>query len=66
LQLALEPTNRYHEAVAEAAYDKKGEFTATHCINSNSPTFDGDQWVVSETLVLSQRIELQELLPGGG
>jgi hypothetical protein len=30
----------------------KGEFTETHCINSSSPTFDGDQWVTSETLVL--------------
>jgi hypothetical protein len=30
----------------------KGEFTDTHCINSTSPTFDGDQWVVAEALVL--------------
>jgi hypothetical protein len=30
----------------------RGEFTETHCINSSSPTFDGDQWVMSETLVL--------------
>lgn len=29
----------------------RGEFTETHCINSSSPTFDGDQWVVSETHV---------------
>lgn len=26
----------------------QGEFTDTHCINSTSPTFDGDQWVVAE------------------
>jgi len=30
----------------------EGEFRDTHCINSSSPTFDGDQWVTSETLVL--------------
>jgi hypothetical protein len=30
----------------------RGEFNDTHCLNSSSPTFDGDQWVVSETLVL--------------
>jgi len=30
----------------------EGEFNDTHCINSTSPTFDGDQWVLSETLVL--------------
>lgn len=34
-----------------------GRFTETHCIDSSSPTLDGDQWVVSETLVLgSERI----------
>lgn len=30
----------------------EGEFNDTHCISSTSPTFDGDQWVLSETLVL--------------
>lgn len=30
----------------------QGEFTTTHCINSSSPTFDGDQWVTVEALVL--------------
>ena len=30
----------------------EGAFNDTHCINSTSPTFDGDQWVLSETLVL--------------
>ncbi len=30
----------------------QGEFTDTHCINSTSPTFDGDQWVVAEAPVL--------------
>lgn len=30
----------------------QGEFTTTHCIDSTSPTFDGDQWVTAEILVL--------------
>ena len=30
----------------------EGEFNDTHCISSTSPTFDGDQWVVAEVLVL--------------
>ena len=30
----------------------RGEFTATHCIESSSATFDGDDWVVMEALVL--------------
>jgi hypothetical protein len=30
----------------------EGEFNETHCIESTSPTFDGDQWVVAEVLVL--------------
>lgn len=30
----------------------EGSFNDTHCINSTSPTFDADQWVLSETLVL--------------
>ncbi len=30
----------------------RGEFTTTHCIESTSPTFDGDQWVKAEVLVL--------------
>ena len=35
----------------------EGEFNDTHCINSSSQTFDGDQWVVAEVLVLgSERI----------
>ena len=29
-----------------------GEFTDTHCIDAAAPTFYGDQWVRSETLVL--------------
>ena len=29
----------------------EGEFNETHCINSTSPTFDGDQWVIAEVLV---------------
>ena len=30
----------------------QGRFEETHCINSTSPTFDGDQWVLAEALVL--------------
>lgn len=30
----------------------QGKFEETHCINSTSPTFDGDQWVTVEALVL--------------
>jgi hypothetical protein len=30
----------------------QGQLTDTHCLNSTSPTFDGDQWVVAEALVL--------------
>ncbi|MGI9262888.1 MAG: 3-keto-disaccharide hydrolase [Woeseiaceae bacterium] len=30
----------------------QGQFEETHCINSASPTFDGDQWVTVEVLVL--------------
>ncbi|KAA9132654.1 DUF1080 domain-containing protein [Marinihelvus fidelis] len=34
-----------------------GNFTTDHCITSSSPTFDGDQWVRAEALVLgSERI----------
>lgn len=29
-----------------------GKFTETHCINSTSATYDGDQWVMAEALVL--------------
>jgi len=35
----------------------RGEFTDTHCIDSASATFDGDQWVTVEVLVLgSERV----------
>jgi hypothetical protein len=30
----------------------EGRFTSTHCINSSSETYDGDQWVTVEVLVL--------------
>jgi hypothetical protein len=30
----------------------RGEFDETHCIASSSPTYDGDQWVEAEALVL--------------
>lgn len=35
-----------------------GAMVETHCVESSSPTFDGDQWVTVEALVLgSERIE---------
>jgi hypothetical protein len=54
-----------------------GEFTTTHCINSRSPTFDGDQWVTAEILVLGDErfvhringevvIEYTKVTTGGG
>lgn len=36
-----------------------GAFDNRHCINSTSRTFDGDQWVHSETLVLGDSIVKQ-------
>jgi len=36
-----------------------GVFDNRHCINSTSKTFDGDQWVNSETLVLGDSIVKQ-------
>jgi len=33
-----------------------GEMAAAHCIESSSPTFDGDQWVRSETVVLGDSL----------
>lgn len=33
-----------------------GETAAAHCIESSSPTFDGDQWVRSETVVLGDSL----------
>lgn len=30
----------------------EGEFEKTHCLNSSSPTLNGDQWVLAEALVL--------------
>lgn len=30
----------------------QGQFDETHCIQSSSPTFDGDEWVSAELLVL--------------
>jgi hypothetical protein len=55
----------------------RGVLTETHCINSSSPTFDGDQWVLSETVVLGseriahyingqQVIEYGGIVTGGG
>ena len=36
-----------------------GKFDNRHCINSTSKTYDGDQWVHSETLVLGDSIVKQ-------
>jgi hypothetical protein len=36
--------------------DYNGKPDTRHCINSNSKTYDGDQWVLSETLVLGDSI----------
>lgn len=33
-----------------------GELAPHHCIDSTSPTFDGDQWVRSETIVLGDSL----------
>ncbi|MDX1561377.1 MAG: DUF1080 domain-containing protein [Gammaproteobacteria bacterium] len=54
-----------------------GEFTTAHCINSSSATYDGDQWVMAEMLVLGDRrvvhyvdgepvIEYENVTTGGG
>jgi hypothetical protein len=55
----------------------EGEFTTAHCMNSTSPTFDGDQWVRAEILVLGGDriahtvngetvIEYSDMTTGGG
>lgn len=55
----------------------RGEFTTVHCFDSSSPTFDGDQWVMAEVLVLGDRrfvhringedvIEYENVTTGGG
>jgi hypothetical protein len=54
-----------------------GEFTTAHCIDSSSATFDGDQWVAIEVLVLGDEriahyvngemvIEYESMTIGGG
>src|SRR5215471_11612113 len=54
-----------------------GKFETRHCINSTSDTFNGDQWVVAEAIVLGDRkithlingktvIEYSEPQIGGG
>jgi len=55
----------------------QGRFEETHCIDSTSPTFDGDQWVTVEALVLGSEkivhyvngepvIEYEDMTYGGG
>jgi len=55
----------------------QGEFNETHCIISSAPTFDGEQWVRAEALVLGDKrivhfindepvIEYQAITFGGG
>ena len=57
--------------------DIDGVFTEDHCINSSSPTFEGDQWVTAEALVLGDErvvhiingeevLEYGRLVTGGG
>ena len=38
------------------AVEFNGKFDPRHCINSNSKTYDGDQWVRAEALVLGDSI----------
>lgn len=38
--------------------DFEGEMAASHCINSTSETYDGDQWVRAEAVVLGDSILL--------
>jgi hypothetical protein len=40
-----------------------GRLDTTHCIESNSPTFDGDQWVSAEVVVLGAE-EVIHLIDG--
>ena len=55
----------------------RGRFTTTHCINSSSPTLDGDEWVLAEVFVLGDSqivhsingeivIEYKQPTTGGG
>jgi hypothetical protein len=55
----------------------QGRLAESHCINSISPTFDGDQWVLAEALVLGAQkivhyingqavIEYENMSYGGG
>lgn len=44
------PTGSMCSPGTEVVY--QGEFAATHCVTSSAPTFDGDQWVTVEALVL--------------
>lgn len=40
-----------------------GELNTTHCINSNSKTYDGDQWVKAEIIVLGDSL-IQHIIEG--
>lgn len=40
-----------------------GELNTTHCINSNSKTYDGDQWVKAELIVLGDSL-IQHIIEG--
>ena len=40
-----------------------GKLTTQHCINSTSKTYDGDQWVTVEAIVLGDSL-IQHLMEG--
>ena len=69
------PTGNLCSPGTQVEYE--GELTDSHCINSTSPTFDGDQWIVAEVLVLGadrivhyingvEVIEYRNTIFGGG
>jgi 3-keto-disaccharide hydrolase len=63
------PTGNMCSPGTEVVY--KGEVAASHCINSTSPTLDGDQWVIAEALVLGgdrivQYVNGSEVIEYGG
>jgi hypothetical protein len=69
------PTGNLCTPGTHVVYD--GQWNGGHCFNSTSPTFDGDQWVTTEVLVLGnervvhyingeQVLEYGGLTTGGG
>lgn len=69
------PTGSMCSPGTEVEY--QGKLAETHCVKSTSPTFDGDQWVLAEALVLGDQkivhyvngqavIEYEHMTYGGG